>query len=156
VRIECVPSNWEFAYWTDSLTCGSGYDQLSAMTEDRWSDDCERVLVHEVEPAPYDEDDPYDFPADFAVPVRLDLNGDNHANHLVGDPKIRGRIRGRGGNDRITGGGRRDSIDAGSGADGIRTIGGGRDVVSCGRGRDRVVADKRDRVGRDCERVRRR
>jgi hypothetical protein len=31
-----------------------------------------------------------------------------------------------------------------------------RDQISCGRGNDRVIADRNDRVTRDCERVTRR
>ena len=76
--------------------------------------------------------------------------------------------------DRIRGTARRDVICALAGADRVRagdgddTVSGGagddridvrdrtRDAVSCGRGRDRVVADRRDAVARDCERVRRR
>jgi hypothetical protein len=38
----------------------------------------------------------------------------------------------------------------------IRARDGQRDEVTCGSGRDRVIADKRDRVRRSCERVRRR
>lgn len=43
-----------------------------------------------------------------------------------------------------------------AGNDTIRVRGGGEDIVRCGRGRDLVRADRRDRVGRDCERVVRR
>src|SRR5436190_16044716 len=35
-----------------------------------------------------------------------------------------------------------------------RVNGGGRDRVTCGRGSDIVYADRRDRVARDCERLR--
>lgn len=64
-------------------------------------------------------------------------------------------LHGESGNDRVAGGGGRDRISGGSGRDRISARGGGRDRVSCGRGTDTVTADSRDRVGRDCERVRR-
>ena len=38
----------------------------------------------------------------------------------------------------------------------IAAADGTRDTVRCGKGRDRVVADRVDRVSRDCERVKRR
>jgi hypothetical protein len=40
-----------------------------------------------------------------------------------------------------------------AGNDTIRSRGGGEDIVRCGPGRDLVRADRRDSVGRDCERV---
>ena len=64
------------------------------------------------------------------------LSGGRGADRLAGGP----------GNDRILGGKGNDVVASGSGID----------VVSCGTGRDRVIAGRRDRVGRDCERVVRR
>lgn len=52
-------------------------------------------------------------------------------------------IYGRAGNDRLFGKGGNDRLFPGP----------GRDRVDCGRGRDRVVADRLDRVRRNCERV---
>jgi len=51
-----------------------------------------------------------------------------------------------------------DVVKAGDGNDLIDAVDGRayRDRISCGRGRDRVIADRRDRVSHDCERVRRR
>lgn len=54
------------------------------------------------------------------------------------------RVRGGRGEDRIFGGGGNDRIDARDGAF---------DVVGCGSGGDTVLADRRDLVGEDCERV---
>jgi Ca2+-binding RTX toxin-like protein len=68
----------------------------------------------------------------------LELNGDNRPNKLVGSKTLRTIVHARGGNDRIF------------------VAGGTRDDVHCGSGRDRVVADRSDRIGRDCERVKRR
>lgn len=75
------------------------------------------------------------------------------------------RIRARAGDDRIRAGRGSDRIDGGRGRDFLRGDAGNDlvlardgfvDRVSCGKGRDSVVADRRDRVSRDCERVSRR
>jgi Ca2+-binding RTX toxin-like protein len=65
-------------------------------------------------------------------------------------------IRGRGGNDVIVGGRGRDTLEGGAGNDRINARDGAVDVVRCGTGRDVVIADRVDRVARDCEVVRRR
>lgn len=83
-------------------------------------------------------------------------------------------LSGSSGNDLLSGGSGADTLSGGSGADQL-TLGSGRNTVSgatgndeisarngttdqirCGSGRDRVIADRRDRVFRDCERVSRR
>src|SRR4051812_20876511 len=56
----------------------------------------------------------------------------------------------------IRGSAGRDSVLAGAGDDVIRVRRGSVDRVHCGRGHDLVRAGRRDRVGRDCERVVRR
>jgi hypothetical protein len=48
-----------------------------------------------------------------------------------------------------------DDIQGHSGNDTINSRDGQRDVVTCGRGRDRVRADRKDRVARGCESVKR-
>ncbi len=63
------------------------------------------------------------------------------------------RISGDSGNDRIDGSTGRDRIDGASGNDRIVSRDRNTDLVSCGRGRDTVVADLRDRVSRNCEKV---
>ncbi|MCA1587134.1 MAG: hypothetical protein LC744_00150 [Chloroflexi bacterium] len=65
------------------------------------------------------------------------------------------RINGGSGNDRLFGGANIDNFSGGSGNDVISARDGRRDTVNCGTGRDRVTADRRDRVSRNCERVRR-
>ena len=59
------------------------------------------------------------------------------------------------GNDRLDGGAGRDLLDAGPGNDTVvardKTV----DTIRCGTGRDVVVADRRDRVAKGCEVVRR-
>ncbi len=52
------------------------------------------------------------------------------------------------GRDRLSGGAGKDRVNARDGRGGDR--------ISCGIGRDSVVADRGDRVARDCERVARR
>ena len=71
-------------------------------------------------------------------------------------PSRRGkRIFGSAKADRIAGTRGADTVSAGAGADRVSIRGGGRDKARCGKGRDRVSADRSDRVGRDCEVVKR-
>jgi dipeptidyl aminopeptidase/acylaminoacyl peptidase len=66
-------------------------------------------------------------------------------------------IRTFAGDDEIAPGPGADDVDAGSGNDVVQaTRDGTRDLIRCGPGRDTVVADRRDRMARDCERVIRR
>ncbi len=66
------------------------------------------------------------------------------------------RIAGDAGHDRINGNSGGDNISGNSGNDRITSRDSLRDRVDCGSGRDTVIADARDRVARNCERVRRR
>ncbi|HVR12132.1 MAG TPA: hypothetical protein VMS41_00010 [Gaiellaceae bacterium] len=66
------------------------------------------------------------------------------------------RICGRRGADDIDPGGGKDYVYAGAGRDVINSRDKRGDVISCGAGRDVVFADRKDKVSRDCERVRRR
>ena len=80
---------------------------------------------------------------------------------LVGRDRIIGgdgndKLYGERSNDSIDGGSGRDGINAGRGDDTVRVRDGEVDRVKCSTGRDTVVADRRDRVQRDCERVSRR
>lgn len=61
---------------------------------------------------------------------------------------------GEDGRDVLTGGSGIDSLDGGSGADRLASRDKSRDEVVCGSSGDRVKADRRDRVARDCDRVR--
>ena len=65
-------------------------------------------------------------------------------------------IRSGNGDDTVTGGRGRDTIDAAGGRDVIMVRDGERDVVQCGSELDTVLADRKDVVARDCERVSRR
>jgi hypothetical protein len=79
-----------------------------------------------------------------AGPDRLD--GGAGADRLFGDT----------GADLLIGGPGRDRLVGGRGADRIRARDGQVDAINCGPGRDRVLADRRDRVSRNCEvRIRR-
>jgi len=78
-------------------------------------------------------------------------------NEVLGQcPAVRGeRILGRSGADSITGTPGADEVRARGGDDTIDVTGNERDRVLCGAGDDTVRADRRDRVARDCETVRR-
>ena len=112
-------------------------------------------------------------PAPVAARKTTLVRATSHADRLVGTP-LRDTLRGLGGGDTILGLAGDDVLDGGSGNDTL--VGGSgadllygragddvlsardgvRDRLSCGAGRDRVVADRLDRVSRDCERVVRR
>ncbi len=65
-------------------------------------------------------------------------------------------LNGGAGDDLLVPGGGADSVKGGGGDDDVRAAEGTRDVISCGGGSgDTVLADRRDRVSRDCERVKR-
>ena len=66
------------------------------------------------------------------------------------------RISGDAGSDRINGNSGADRIKGNSGNDRITSLDNQRDRVNCGSGRDSVLADRKDIVARNCERVRRR
>ena len=83
------------------------------------------------------------------------LSGTSRADRL--QARVGGqRVCGLGGDDAIRGGAARDQLFGETGDDWIDARGGGFDVVGCGLGVDRVLADRRDLVGLDCERVTRR
>jgi hypothetical protein len=99
------------------------------------------------------------------------LRGGSGADRLLGGPgadRLEGdsgndRMTGAAGNDRLTDRSGRDTFSGGTGNDSIdardTSLAGRRvrDTVRCGTGtRDVVLADRRDLVARDCERVRRR
>ena len=85
---------------------------------------------------------------------RDDLFGDS-GNDRVSGGSGNDRVSGGSGNDRINGGAGRDRLLGGSGNDRVSARDGNRDRINCGGGRDTVVADRIDRVSRNCERVRR-
>ena len=64
------------------------------------------------------------------------------------------RLVGGFGNDRLVGGPGRDRLNGGPGNDRIAARGNGVDTITCGPGRDTVIADRHDRIARDCENVR--
>ena len=73
------------------------------------------------------------------------ING-NSGNDVLKGNSGNDRIKGSTGRDRIFGGGGKDRLDARDGRGGDR--------IACGIARDSVVADRGDRIARDCERVR--
>ena len=110
-------------------------------------------------------------------PTRLMRRGSSGRNVIVGGPlgdRLFGLggndlLRGRAGNDRLYGGRGRDRLFGDTGADLLvggpdrdRLVGGrgadriwardrNVDAINCGPGRDRVVADRSDRISRNCE-----
>ena len=103
-------------------------------------------------------------PAPVAGPSGKTVNGTSGRNTLRGTPQadtLRGfggddRLFGGAGNDRLDGGSGRDLLDAGSGNDVVAARDKSVDTIRCGAGRDVVVADRKDRVAKGCETVRRR
>ncbi|MBN1530363.1 MAG: DUF4430 domain-containing protein [Thermoleophilaceae bacterium] len=102
-------------------------------------------------------------PAKGSLKLRAERGGDIASQTLSvcvtardGCPSRRGKkLHGSAKADRIKGTKGPDTVAAGGGADRISVSGGGRDTVRCGSGKDRVSADRKDRVGRDCEVVKR-
>ncbi|MDQ2621787.1 MAG: hypothetical protein M3Y45_01980 [Actinomycetota bacterium] len=90
------------------------------------------------------------------------LTGNGSENLLIGGGGA-DRLLGRGGPDEIQGGRGADVLDGGrgpdllvggSGPDRFKSRDSRRDELRCGAGVDRVVADRKDRRGPDCDRVR--
>jgi Ca2+-binding RTX toxin-like protein len=85
-------------------------------------------------------------------------SGDDRVRAGSGDDVIQGGngddvIFGQGGNDSINPGRGKDRVSGGSGTDTINTVDGEADSVVCDGGNDRVVADEKDAVNGDCDRV---
>ena len=81
--------------------------------------------------------------------------GKGGADELLGQGG-RDRLEGGDGSDRLIGGAGRDRLFGEGGPDRILARDGERDSIACGGGFDRVLADRRDQVARDCERILRR
>jgi Ca2+-binding RTX toxin-like protein len=89
------------------------------------------------------------------------LGGNDLLRGLAGNDILLGgsgndRLLGGPGNDRLVGGAGRDRLSAGPGNDRLEARDGEKDTVDCGGGSDTVLADKRDVVSKNCERVSRR
>ncbi len=83
------------------------------------------------------------------------ISGGSSADRISGGSSA-DRIAGGSGGDRINGNSSGDRISGNSGNDRITSLDNSRDRVNCGTGRDRVLADRKDVVSRNCERVVRR
>jgi Ca2+-binding RTX toxin-like protein len=88
------------------------------------------------------------------------IGGGSSSDRIAGD-QGNDRVAGNSGNDsmagnsgadRLNGGSGRDRLSGGTGNDRLDARDGRRDRISCGKGRDRVLADRFDRIARDCER----
>lgn len=86
---------------------------------------------------------------------RCRIEGTPQADKLRGSA-LRDLLHGLAGDDRIAGRGGEDDLFGGSGNDVLLARDGRVDRLDCGPGRDRVVADRRDQVARNCERISRR
>ena len=167
---------------TDSASCGAGHDTVYFETADRLTADCEILVLVSDSGFGYRSTSS----ADRIIADRgpATVRGADGADRLgaargiggvvliggAGDDRLAGNadddrldggsgddsLVGAEGADRLTGGPGRDSVSGGAGADTIFVREGFTDTVRCGSGRDTVSADRRDRVARDCERVRRR
>jgi Tol biopolymer transport system component len=84
-----------------------------------------------------------------------ELAGGTEVDHLDGGPGP-DILRGEGSRDVLRGGPGRDRLYGGIAKDTLIARDGEPDLISCGPQRDRVLADRFDRVGRDCELVSRR
>jgi len=82
----------------------------------------------------------------------LGLAGNDVLKGLAGDDCLTGGA----GRDRLIGGAGKDQLVGGAGPDTVRARDRVADRVTCGAGRDVAVVDKVDRVGKDCEVIRRR
>jgi Tol biopolymer transport system component len=82
------------------------------------------------------------------------VHGDQAPDLITGGPG-NDRLYGEMGADTLVGGPGRDRLVGGHGIDRIMARDGAVDRIICGSHRDVVLADRRDRVARDCERVRR-
>lgn len=135
---------FELAPTADAISCGPGQDQLVVDTADRPPADCEVITLRRVDRATTT--------GTLRSEVIEGIGGDDRIKALGGDD----RVTGLEGDDRIDGGPGDDVLDGGPGGDVILARDATRDKIRCGPGRDTVAADRRDRVARDCERVRRR
>jgi Tol biopolymer transport system component len=96
-----------------------------------------------------------DFASTLSWQARCTHRGGRGADRLRGG-RTSDLVCGLLGNDSISGGGGSDRLFGEDGDDLFLARDGEFDVVGCGLGRDRVVADRPDLVGRDCEQVSRR
>jgi Ca2+-binding RTX toxin-like protein len=163
--VECPPHSTDCsAAESDDISCGPGYDRVEADKTDSVGRDCELVAVDsriDLTNGP-DRFTLYrsslsvyghrgnDVITAFAAPsgtIALDRVDGGRGNDV---------LNGRNLEDTLTGGPGRDRISGGKARDTIRVRDGQRDVVACGRGWDTVFADRKDRVSKDCEKVRRR
>jgi hemolysin type calcium-binding protein len=163
--VDCPPHGWPCAApVADTVRCGAGFDRVEADETDHVRADCELVAVN----SRIDLTDR----ADRFTLYRTALSVYGHRGNdvitgfaipegAISQDRIDGGegrdvLNGRNADDVLTGGSGRDRVSGGRGADTIRVRDGQRDSVACGRGRDVVLADRKDRVAKDCEKVRRR
>jgi Ca2+-binding RTX toxin-like protein len=160
------PPFWILTPMADRVSCGAGTDEVVYDEADTVARDCE-IRTRVVRGVRLGE---------ASASVRGTRRGDELSSTAYRD-KIRGYggddvigvgpAEGRvglgtdpdlnydlnGGADSIDPGPGRDVVDARDGNDRVYARDGDRDRIRCGPGRDVVVADRRDAIARDCERV---
>jgi Ca2+-binding RTX toxin-like protein len=138
----------------DTITCDAGNDQVFADPGDTIADDCEVVgLPTGGEHYAYNGSAGNDrIQVDEFVDATVHGRGGNDVVTFPGQGN--GTIFGDAGKDTLRGSSGADRFRGGKGNDTILARDGGRDVISCGPGRDTVKADRKDKVARDCEKVR--
>jgi Ca2+-binding RTX toxin-like protein len=139
----------------DTITCGAGNDQVFADPKDTIAADCEVIgLPTGPEEYAYTGSAGNDrIQVDEFVDATVHGRGGNDVVTLPGHGN--GTIYGDAGNDTLRGSSGLDKFRGGSGRDTILARDGDRDLIACGAGRDTVLADRKDKVARDCEKVRR-
>jgi Ca2+-binding RTX toxin-like protein len=78
----------------------------------------------------------------------------NAGNDKVNGQRHRDKVFGNAGNDKVNGGPARDKLFGNAGNDRLRAADGFIDQVNCGGGDDTATVDRKDKVKKNCERVR--
>jgi Ca2+-binding RTX toxin-like protein len=124
----------------DKVNCGDGDDIADGDATDEFADDCELRAVDSV----------------LELSNRADRFTAFRAGLTIRGHKGADNLKGSAGRDVLEGGPGKDKLSAGAGRDRILARDGERDTIRCGAGKDVVLADKKDRVASDCEKVSRR
>jgi hypothetical protein len=148
----------------DDIGCGGGQDFVLANAGDRIAKSCEAYARNTPEdPDRYylfqgsERDDFMGAPSGWSPARMYALDGDDVLQGPQDDDAL--VVLGPG-DDRFKSGGAKNTVRAGSGRDSIDirdfdTRTSFADVLDCGTGYDRVVADRADRIARNCESVKR-
>ncbi|HEX8066445.1 MAG TPA: hypothetical protein VF520_07950 [Thermoleophilaceae bacterium] len=164
IATDGTEAGFMFDEGNDDIACGGGQDFVLATANDRIAESCEAYARNTPEdPDPYylfqgsERDDFMGAPPGWSPARMYALGGDD----VIQGPQDDDALVVLGpGHDRFRSGGAKNTVRAGSGRDSIDvrdldTRTSFADVVDCGTGFDRVIADRADRIARNCESVRR-